>query len=153
MAEVLGVVASGIAISQAAQTVGGAVFSLSRLWKEVKDVPDTIQHILEELELAGRIVATIEAELMASVSGTSTWPSGDGLSSIQYLAIQRCRQVHKDLSDLVDDLAADIASSRRRKRAKAKVRVVLKKEALESYEKRLQKALRFVDSAVQIQIA
>jgi hypothetical protein len=118
----------------------------------VKDVPETIQNALDELELAGKILAAIETELECSVVGSSPDSAGR-LTSIQCLTIQRCRQMHKDLSSLVDDLAADIASTRRRKRLLAKAEVVLKKEVLESYEKRLQKALRFLDSAVQLHLA
>jgi hypothetical protein len=154
IARSLGVVASGIAVTRGAQTLGQAVLFLSRLWREVKDVPETIQNALDELELAGKILAAIEAELECSV--TSSWSSPDAtgdLTSIQCLTIQRCRQVHRDLSSLVDDLAADIASTRRRKRLLAKAQVVLKKDVLESYEKRLQKALRFLDCAVQLHLA
>jgi hypothetical protein len=152
MVRSLGVVASGIAVTQGAQTLGQAILFLSRLCREVKDVPETIQNALDELELAGKILAAIEAELECSVAGSSPDSAGR-LTSIQRLTIQRCRQVHMGLSSLVDDLAADIASQRRRKRLLAKAQVVLKKEVLESYEKRLQKALRFLDSAVQLHLA
>jgi hypothetical protein len=151
MAEVLGVVASGIAVTQATQTVGGLVFFLARLWRDVKDVPATIHDILEELDLAGKLVTTVEAELARESLGSGA--RSDGLSSIQCLAVQRCRQVHKNLNALVGDLSADIASSRRRKALVAKTRVALKRETLESYERRLQKALRFLDSVVQLHMA
>lgn len=152
MAELLGVVASGVAVTQAAHAVGGVVFSLCRLWREVKDVPETIQNMLDELDLAGKLMAAVETELMGSAS--STGPKvGGSLPSIQYLAIQRCHQVHKDLGGVIDDLSADIASSKRRKRLMAKTRVVLKKETLENYEKRLEKALRCLDSAIQLHLA
>ncbi|KXX73485.1 hypothetical protein MMYC01_209131 [Madurella mycetomatis] len=151
MAEALGVVASGIAIGHAAQTVGGAVLFLSRLWFEVKEVPETIQDILKELELTGHLVDTIQDEFEPAAGGSL---GGDAsLTSVQCLAIQRCRQAHKDLRDLVGDLAADIASSRRGKRFLTKAKVVLKKDALDHYERRLHRAQRFLDSAVQTHIA
>ena len=148
MAEVLGVVASGIAVAQAAQTMGQAVLSLTQLWKQVKDAPETIQHTLDELEMAGELVAEIEAELQSSLSALPN--DRDSLTSLQCLAIQRCRQVHESLRELVDDLATDIASSRRRKRVIAKTKVVLKKDILVTYEKRLQKALFFLNSALHL---
>jgi hypothetical protein len=144
MAEVLGVVASGIAVTQAAQSLGVAAMSLSRLWREVKDVPNTIQDMVKELEFAGKVVGVIEAELETPESSLTS------LTSLQNEAIERCRQAHKSLGDLVDDLGADIASSRRRKKLLASVKVVLKKDSLEAYERRLQRALRFLDSAVQL---
>jgi hypothetical protein len=144
MAEVLGVVASGIAVTQAAQSLGVAAMSLSRLWREVKDVPNTIQDMVRELEFAGKVVGVIEAELKTPESSLTS------LTSLQNETIERCRQAHKSLGDLVDDLGADIASSRRRKKLLASVKVVLKKDSLEAYERRLQRALRFLDSAVQL---
>ncbi len=153
MAEVLGVVASGIAVVQAVQTVGQVVSSLTQLWKEVKDAPETIQNILDELEVAGELATAIQAELQSPLS---TWPNDAGgtpLTSLECLALHRCRQVYKTLEDLVNDLAADIASSRRRKRLMAKTRVVLKKETLTNYEKRLQKALFFLNAALQLNLA
>lgn len=151
MAEVLGVVASGIAVAQAVQTIGGAILSLSRLWREVKDVPDTIQNTVEDLEVAGKLVDAIESEL--GLLGSDASLHDCSLAGIQILAIHRCRQIHQDLDGLVKDLSADIASSRRRKSLLAKTKVVLKKDTLENYERRLQRALRLLDSAVQLHLA
>jgi hypothetical protein len=150
MAEVLGVVASGIAVTQAAQSLGVIVLSLSRLWREVRDVPETIRQVLEDIEITGHLVGVIEAEFEEALS-TSAVPSTP-LTKLQCLIIQRCRQAHKDLGDLVEDLRADIASSRKRKRLSARVQVVLKKDTLEAYERRLQKALRFLGFAVQMHL-
>lgn len=151
MAEVLSVVASGIAVGQAAQTVGQAVFSLIQLWREVKDAPETVQNMLDDLEIAGELVAAIEAEL--ETSALSTGPNRSRcLTPLQELAIRRCRQIQKRLEDFVEDLAADIASSRKRKRLLAKAQVVLKKETLASYEKRLEKALASLNSTLQLNL-
>ncbi|KAK4103268.1 hypothetical protein N658DRAFT_307088 [Parathielavia hyrcaniae] len=144
MAEVLGVVASGIAVTQAAQSLGGLVISLTRLWKEVRDVPDTIRHILEDLEVCGNLVDVVETELqLYEPSAPSNGASSAALTSLHRLAIQRCRQAQKNLGDLFEDLRADIASSRRRKRLAAEIRVVLKRDVLEGYERRLQRPCGF----------
>ncbi len=142
MAEALGIVASSIAVVQAAQALSQAILSLTRLWGEVRDVPDTIRHLVEDLEVSGQIVAEIETQLLSSAP--------DSLSTAQRLVIERCRQAHKDLSDLVDDLGADIASSRRRKKLLARVKVLLKKDDLEKYVKRLQRAQSLLNFAVQL---
>ncbi|KAG7292724.1 hypothetical protein NEMBOFW57_002763 [Staphylotrichum longicolle] len=151
MAEVLSVVASGIAVGQAAQTVGQAVFSLIQLWREVKDAPETVQNMLDDLEVAGELVAAIEAEL--ETSALSTGPNSSRcLTRLQELALRRCRQIQKKLGDFVEDLAADIASSRKKKRLLAKAQVVLKKETLASYEKRLEKALASLNATLQLNL-
>jgi hypothetical protein len=71
---------------------------------------------------------SMEAEFTSSsVSGGAT-EQGAAPTSIQSLAIKRCRQVHE-------------------------TRVALKKETLESYDRRLREALRFLDSAIQLCLA
>lgn len=118
----------------------------------MQDVPDTIQNVVEDLEVAGKVVDAIESEL--GLLGSDASQHGDcSLAGIQILAIHRCRQIHRDLDGLVNDLSADIASSRRRKRLVAKTKVALKKDTLENYERRLQRALRLLDSAVQLHLA
>jgi hypothetical protein len=154
MAEVLSVVASGIAVTQAAQSLGTIVVSLSRLWREVRDVPETVRQVLEDIEITGDLVGVIEAEFEEAFSDSpvSSTTTSTPLTKLQCLTIQRCRQAHKDLGNLVEDLRADIASSRRRKRVIGKAKVVLKKDVLEGYERRLQKALRFLGFAVQMHL-
>ncbi|KAL2197896.1 hypothetical protein P885DRAFT_76604 [Corynascus similis CBS 632.67] len=159
MAEVLGVVASGIAVVQAAQSLGKLVVSLSRLWGEVRDVPETIQQILEDLEIAGDLVGVVESEFNEKLAAglqapvdLSSGGSSVSLTKLQRLTVERCRQAHKQLGDIIEDLRADIASSRRRKRLASKVKVALKKDALNLYERRLHKTLRFLEVALQMHI-
>ncbi len=147
MAEVLAVVASGIAVGQATKSLGQAAVSLSRLWREVRNVSNTMQDILDDLDVAGRVVSAIEAE-MGTPDSIST-----PLNNMQCMTIERFLQVHKKLEDLVDDLRADIASSRKLKRLFAGVKVVLKKDTLDAYERRVQRALHVLDSAVHLHTA
>jgi hypothetical protein len=96
---------------------------------------------------------SMEAEFTSSsVSGGAT-EQGAAPTSIQSLAIKRCRQVHDEMIALFANLSGDITSSRRAKRLVAKTRVALKKETLESYDRRLREALRFLDSAIQLCLA
>ncbi|KAK4249392.1 hypothetical protein C7999DRAFT_12780 [Corynascus novoguineensis] len=157
MAEVLGVVASGIAVVQAAQSLGKLVVSLSRLWGEVRDVPETIRQILEDLEIAGDLIGVVESEfdeeLAAGLQAPVDLSSGGSsvpLTKLQRLTVERCREAHKQLGEIIEDLRADIASSRRRKRLASKAKVVLKKDALNLYERRLHKTLRFLEVALQM---
>jgi hypothetical protein len=55
----------------------------------------------------------VETELMDSALSTG-FDTGGSLPSIQYLAMQRCRQVYKDPGGVVEHISTDIASSRRR---------------------------------------
>jgi hypothetical protein len=108
MAEMLSVVASGIALAQVAWVLGQIIMSLCRLWRWRTFPIRRVRCLVQERELVGKSIDAIETELPVS--------SSESLLAFQcQVVIQRCRQAKKDLSDLVDDLGLDIASSRRRK--------------------------------------
>jgi hypothetical protein len=173
MAEVLSLVASGVAVAQATHALGKLAVSLTHLWRDVRDVPDTIRSLVEQLEMTSEMVCLVEAELGFPPSPPSSPTGADcaapspslllcgpgarekeqPLDRLRYRAIERCRHAQRCMQALVDDLAAEIASSRRRRRVLAGVKVVLKKEVLEGYERRLGAALGFLNAAVQMQMA
>jgi hypothetical protein len=143
MAEALGVVASGIALGQAAKGLAKAISHMKQLWADVKDVPETIEDLLDELELTAMVLAAMEEK-----PTTSTCPAtSDSISSLQRQAIEWCRKIHSDMENLILDLASDIESTKMTKRAVAKARVALKKDVIKGYERRLKKAHRFLDTA------
>ncbi|KAK0668349.1 hypothetical protein QBC41DRAFT_252413 [Cercophora samala] len=145
MAEIIGLVSGGIAIAQATGKVGSLVLSLSRLWREVKDVPETIKALVEQLEYFALSIDAIETELQAEIGG------GCPPTPMCARAIQHCRHVHKELDKLIQDLMGDIVSTRRRKRYVAKTETVLfKKVELEMYEKRLYRTLKILEMALKL---
>lgn len=119
MAEIIGLVSGGIAIAQATGKVGSLVLSLSRLWKEVKDVPETIKALVEQLKYFALSIDAIEAEPQAVIGG------GCPPTPMCARAIQHCRHLHEKLDKLIQDLMGDIVSTRRRKRYVAKTKAVL----------------------------
>ncbi len=170
MAEALGLLASGIAVAQATHALGKLAVSLTRLWRDVRDVPDTIRLLVDQLELTTEMVGFIEAELSlpsppaSPLSPLPSPPSSslcfpverekeEPLNSMQRRAIERCRHAQGCLQALVDDLATEIASSRRRRRVLAGVKVALKREVLEGYERRLGAAVGLLNAVVTMQVA
>ncbi|KAH6617896.1 hypothetical protein B0J18DRAFT_468234 [Chaetomium sp. MPI-SDFR-AT-0129] len=137
MAEVIGIIGSSIAVVQAAQSLASLADSLSRLWREIRDVPERISTLLTELEVTGAFVDAFEGELLTDAEGGST--------SLQQLVIRQFRDAHAELAALVEDLRAETAVSAvkgsRRKGLIARTKVALKKDVLDKYERRLRKAL------------
>lgn len=137
MAEVIGIIGSSIAVFQATKSLGSLVGSLSQLWREIRDVPERISTLLSDLEIEGEFVDAVKDELLTDAEGGST--------SLQQLVIRRCRDAHAELASLVEDLRAETAVSSvkgsRRKGLVARTKVALKKDVLDKYERRLQKAL------------
>ncbi|KAK0624770.1 hypothetical protein B0T17DRAFT_252429 [Bombardia bombarda] len=76
--------------------------------------------------------------------------SGTFAPGFQSTSMRQFHKVFTDLEELVQDLAADIETSRRRKRLTAKMVVVLKKDTLEKYEIRLQRTAQILGLAHQI---
>ena len=149
MAEVIGLVSSGIAIAQLAGSVGAVAIKLNGLWQEVKDVPETIQYMTNHLSK----LDTIVNEMGTSRNSNSPHDSAAGQPhhpSPSPLALQHCQMACQNLESLVRDLSVDIASSRKRKRLMGKVAVVLKKDTLAKYELRLQNAVQLLSLAYQV---
>ncbi|KAL1842075.1 hypothetical protein VTJ49DRAFT_6057 [Mycothermus thermophilus] len=73
---------------------------LLRKAEEVNDVLATIEDILDDLEMAAKLMESVEAEFATSGSSSSSEGHGD-VPSIQRLAIERCRRVYEEISALV----------------------------------------------------
>jgi hypothetical protein len=61
MAEILGIVSGSIAVDERAS----AVLKLKRLWKEVRDAPDYVNSLIDQLSLVHPLLTKTEAELRA----------------------------------------------------------------------------------------
>jgi hypothetical protein len=116
---------------------------LRQLWNEVKDVPTTIEDLLDELELTAMTMAILEDQ--ATTSNLASSPEYASVSNIQRQATEWCHKVHKGLENIVLDLGSDIASTKMTKRVKGTARVALKREALEGYQKRLDRTRQFLN--------
>lgn len=143
MAEVLGVVASGIAVVDAAGQIGSGILKLRRLWSEVKDVPDTINSLMQQLELLAVVIGEMET-IQHSSTGDATRPLN---SQGMQLSMTRCREAMNVLEHLVSNLTHHVNSQKRLKRAKAKLKVALEKDALNQCHKRLSNAVQLLQVA------
>ena len=60
MAEAIGVVASGISIVQLAGQVAASIDKLKGYWKQVKQAPSDIEHLMCDIDSLSLIVAHIQ---------------------------------------------------------------------------------------------
>ncbi|KAF7531687.1 hypothetical protein G7054_g8639 [Neopestalotiopsis clavispora] len=131
MAELLGVVASAITVAEVAAKAGGAIPKLKKLWDEVQNVPETIQDLLQQIEIIDPMIWEMENELntyRTSIINPMLFDDTAMRRSTQY-----SRESLQKLSDIVDDEA----------------KVVLKKQVLADLEARLRKALTLLSLAQQ----
>lgn len=114
------------------------VIAITQLWNQVKDVPADIRNRVEDLGCVGDLFQEIEEEFKNSDLPPRFWNTSSGKQTIGV-----SRQAYKALNDLVQDLNRQL-EARRGNGPKAKVtalKVVLKKDALEKLEKRLERSL------------
>src|SRR4051812_44550152 len=68
MAEILGVVASGIAVGQLAAELLKGVKALHTFLKDTKDAPANLQDVAEELETIAEMLSMLESTMTSSTS-------------------------------------------------------------------------------------
>ena len=108
MAEVLGAVASGISIGTLAAQVVNSVTKLKSYWDEIKEAPEDIQLLMEQIEDLQFILTEMEEDQHRNPM------SGTILNSATIArCLNRCKKGADALEDLADDLSADIDSPNR----------------------------------------
>ncbi|OTA87357.1 hypothetical protein M434DRAFT_35401 [Hypoxylon sp. CO27-5] len=144
MAEVLGVAASGIAIAQISTQVGSTVLKLKRLWDEVKDVPDDIADLMEQIECLNPTIWEIENNFDQSGLPPCVWDELASKSTAMY-----CHKALKNLTGMVDELSLHINNAKKGRRKIAAIKVLLQKDSLRKLERRLENAVRMLTLAQQ----
>ncbi len=144
MAEVLGVVASGIAVAQVATTLGSAVVRLKALWEEVREVPERIADLMEQIDCLDPALWEAERLLSENELPAELWTDISARRSAEY-----CRKALRKLTALIDDLSAKIHSPKSPTRKIGRFRAVLKKDTLNILESRLESAVRLLQLAQQ----
>lgn len=149
MAEVLGLVASGISVAQVAGSIVTTSLKVKALLEEIKDAPETLEHMLGHIELLTPVLCEATAG-DDGVAGTSPppLPATSHLQQALQRTLAACQTAGEQLELLATDLMSQINVAHggvRRKRAI--VKVVLKKGTLARYEARLQKTIQLLTLA------
>lgn len=146
MAEILGAVASGLAVAKVGLKVGGTVWKLKKLWQEVHEVPAAIRDLMRQIEMMEPILSAHETSL--SIQDTALparFSACNGAPTTQSAA--HCREALDDLQRLVEDLDFAVDSEKRRTRTFARMKVVLKKHTIKGFQDRLERATRLLQLA------
>lgn len=143
MAEILGAVASGLAVAEVGLKVGGTVWKLKRLWQQVHEVPETIQDLMRQIEIMEPVLVNHEANLQVRDAGLlEQLPTPHGPPAT--LSAEYCREALNDLRNLVEDLDRAIKTETRSRRTFARVGVVLKKDTIRGFQDRLERAIKLL---------
>ncbi|KAF3069745.1 hypothetical protein GL218_07876 [Daldinia childiae] len=144
MAEALGVAASGIAVAQIAIQVGGTVVKLKQLWDEVKDVPDDIADLMDQIDCLDPVLWEVENGFNKSELPSMLWDNLASKSTTRY-----CRKALENLTAMVEELNLQINTAKRGRRKIVAIKVLLKKDSIKKLERRLENAVRMLTLAQQ----
>ncbi|TGO63262.1 hypothetical protein BCON_0014g00510 [Botryotinia convoluta] len=132
MGELLGVVASGIAVAQLAGAIVGSTQKIYSFYSEMKDAPKKLGDLLVEIELLG--------EVLVDFYDQNSTPT-TGQSKIVPKVLKHCKTVMKNLDKILnvleDSLNKDGGMIKRQWRT---LKVVLKEKTLEELTERLERA-------------
>lgn len=139
MAELLGTIASAIAVAEVGLKLGGTVLKLKGLWNEIQEVPDTISDLMDEIEILGQLVEDFDAQDFAMAS-----TSGDRSAK---LSVSYFQAALRHLGTLAENLRQEVESKKKRKRFSGRVKVVLSQETIAKTEAKMQRALALLQAA------
>jgi hypothetical protein len=139
MAEVIGVVASGISIVQLAGQVTACTLKLKAYWDEIREAPTEIKYLVREIDALSLILSQIQ----------------DGYTGGENVYLQHslklCRDGAEELKRLVDEMEMKLSlgGGGRWRRKVGAAKVVLKKEEIKRLKGRLESAVRLLGLAHQ----
>ncbi|TVY45721.1 hypothetical protein LSUB1_G000383 [Lachnellula subtilissima] len=144
MAEALGVVASGIAVTQLATQVASSVIKLKNCWEQIKNVPTEISYLLREVDSLKLILCHIQDDQASQWEPNSV---GNGVHLRQSLEL--CKQGSAELETLVNELGAKIEGKHGLKKKLGSAKVVLKNEEIKVMKRRLKSTIRLLSLSYQ----
>lgn len=124
MAEVVGIVASGVSITGLVGTITKAAMQIRTLYHEIQDAPDEVAFRLEELQILAGIL--------------------EESSSVSSKAKAFCELCLSELEPILAELQSRIHGSRGFKRKLASAKVVVKKDVMMKLENRLERSIRLL---------
>jgi len=139
--EVVGVAAGVAAL---AQLVGQTVLELVGIWEKMRDAPQKLRDLTDEIRGLSRILADVDSEL-SHIHGTSRLSNpSPSVQSAKY-----CRDALNALRTVVEELNREMRSATGFGRIIAATNVLREKRLIDRLEHRLEKALRRLELAIQ----
>ncbi|CZR68075.1 uncharacterized protein PAC_17974 [Phialocephala subalpina] len=140
MAELVGIIASGISIGNLVAQIGSSIATLKSYWDEIKDAPEEVNSLLEDIEDLHIILDDIKDDQ----NRNPVSPLLLGSTSMA-ICLTHCRRAADQLKELVDELGADINAPGRFSRKHTALKVVLKRKKVERYKNKVERAVRLLN--------
>jgi hypothetical protein len=144
MAEVVGIVASSISIGELVAQIGSGVLRLKGYWGAVKEAPERIFDLLEEIDDLNSILADVEDDQLRNPISSLLL---DNTSESKCLL--HCQRAADRLKELAAALGTDLNASSQLNKKWAATKVILKKDKIERYIRKLERSARLLVLAHQ----
>jgi hypothetical protein len=145
MAEAVGLAASVVSIGAFAAQIASSVLKLKSYLDQIKDAPEDISILIDEIEDIHFILSDIEEDQRCNPYLTMR-PDNSSASR----CLDRCKRGVERLQLVVDSIAADFESLHLIKRKWKASKVIWKREKVERYKADLAGALRLLTLSHQI---
>lgn len=145
MAEIIGVVASGISIAQVAGKILSTGLEIKCLLDDMTEIPGRLADLLDQVTLLAAIISEI------SLPDDDFMPASYQASQNGSLrnAVTYCQKAADQLAELASSLSAQVQTTRGFKRKLGLAKAVLRKEQLAKLENRLSTAVQLLSLAQQ----
>lgn len=145
MAEVIGVVASGLTIGSLAAGITSSIVKLKSYWDQVQNAPEDVRDLIEELEDLSYLLADIADDQQSNPMSSLIFDSTSASRCLQH-----CKRGADRLVELTDNLSTDLDASNGLRRKWASAKVMLKKDQVDRYKAKLERAIRLLSLSQQI---
>lgn len=126
MAEMLGIVASGMGIASLAIQIGDNVIKLRDFLNAVKEAPEEVKYLIEEIETLSLVLSEI---------GTDR--NEDATGQIESVASKKCLDLCRRGAEVLSTVVREAEQEVSKRRRVGSVKMVLKKGVLDKLRDRL----------------
>ncbi|KAF9871469.1 hypothetical protein CkaCkLH20_11116 [Colletotrichum karsti] len=142
MAEALGLASGVIAVVDITVKAGSTYVKLTRLWDEVKQVPETLRAQTEEIRDLEDYPLDVETDFV-----TSPLPEFAPSRTLLERHITKCRFALDELKDAVDDVYVQVTNTRGFRSKIAATKAALRKDDLKILRSKFDRALKLFQLA------
>ena len=145
MAEVFGLIASGVSIGALAGQIASSVVKLKSYLDQVRDVPEDISILINEIEDLHFLLCDIEDDQRRNPYSAMLLDNNSATR-----CLDRCKRGVERLQRVVDEIALEFERFKPMKRRWKATKIIFKWDRVEKYKTELASAVRLLTLSHQI---
>jgi hypothetical protein len=145
MAEILGVIASGVSIGALAGQIASSVVKLKTYLDQVRDAPEDIKILIDEIDNLHLLLSDIEDDQSRNPYSAMLVDNSSALRCLDH-----CKRGVERLQRVADEMAVNFEDVKPMKKKLISAKIVWKRDKVERYRAELASAVRLLTLACQI---